>query len=185
MAAVLSGLEPRACWRHFEALTRIARPSRQEEAVIEHVRAWAAGNDFELREDGARNLVVRVPPSAVRESAPPTLKAANECSAANAHEPREANFVTRRHWTRALVLLTPEPRLAPDAETPLHLAVLSPVANRCPDEHEADDHDRYREQHDDDDLGKRVHASSLEYHARVKENRAIAGPLPSLNAAHA
>jgi hypothetical protein len=24
---VLSGVEPRACWRHFEALTRIARPS--------------------------------------------------------------------------------------------------------------------------------------------------------------
>jgi dipeptidase D len=70
MAAVLSVLEPRACWRHFEALTRIARPSRQEEPVIEHVRAWAAGNDLELRQDRARNLVVRVPPSAGRESAP-------------------------------------------------------------------------------------------------------------------
>ena len=26
-SAVLSGVEPRACWRHFEALTKIARPS--------------------------------------------------------------------------------------------------------------------------------------------------------------
>jgi len=69
-SAVLSGLEPRACWRHFAALTEIARPSRQEEAVIEHIRAWAAGNGFELRQDAARNLVVRVPATAGRESAP-------------------------------------------------------------------------------------------------------------------
>ena len=38
--------------------------------MIEHVRAWAAGNGFELRQDAARNLVVRVPATAGRESAP-------------------------------------------------------------------------------------------------------------------
>jgi dipeptidase D len=69
-SAALEGLEPSACWRHFEALTRIARPSRHEERVIEHVRAWAAGEGFELRQDAARNLVVRVPATAGRESAP-------------------------------------------------------------------------------------------------------------------
>jgi dipeptidase D len=69
-STVLSGLEPRACWRHFGALTKIARPSRHEEPVIAHVRAWAAGNGFELRQDAARNLVVRVPATAGRESAP-------------------------------------------------------------------------------------------------------------------
>jgi dipeptidase D len=69
-SAVLSGLEPRELWRHFEALTKVARPSRHEEAVIEHVRAWAEGNGLELREDAATNLVVRVPATAGRESAP-------------------------------------------------------------------------------------------------------------------
>jgi len=68
-SGVLKGLEPRACWRHFEALTKVPRPSFHEEPVIEHVRAWAAGNRFELRQDTARNLVVRVPASAGRESA--------------------------------------------------------------------------------------------------------------------
>jgi dipeptidase D len=68
--AVLRGLEPRTCWRHFEALTQIARPSQYEEPVIEHVRAWAADNGFEVRQDAARNLVVRVPATAGRESAP-------------------------------------------------------------------------------------------------------------------
>jgi dipeptidase D len=67
--AALAGLEPRALWDHFEALTRIARPSRHEERVIEHVRSWAARNGFELRQDAARNLVARVPATAGRESA--------------------------------------------------------------------------------------------------------------------
>jgi dipeptidase D len=66
----LEGLEPRALWRHFEELTRIARPSGQEELVTEHVRRWGAGNGFEVRQDAGRNLVVRVPAGAGRESAP-------------------------------------------------------------------------------------------------------------------
>jgi dipeptidase D len=68
--SVLTDLEPRAFWGHFEALTRIARPSRHEEPVIEHVRAWASGRGLELREDAARNLVIRVPATAGREGAP-------------------------------------------------------------------------------------------------------------------
>jgi dipeptidase D len=60
-SAVIGGLEPRACWRHFEALTKIARPSRHKELVIEHIRRSAADNGFEVRRDAARNVVVRVP----------------------------------------------------------------------------------------------------------------------------
>ncbi len=67
---VLTGLEPRSFWAHFEALTRIPRPSRQEEPVIEHVRAWAAEHGFELHQDAGRNLVFRVPATSGRESAP-------------------------------------------------------------------------------------------------------------------
>jgi dipeptidase D len=67
---VLSGVEPRACWGHFEALTRIARPSQHEEAVIEHVRSWADQHGFALQQDAARNLLVRVPATARRDSAP-------------------------------------------------------------------------------------------------------------------
>jgi len=67
---VLSGLEPEAFWGHFDALTRIARPSRQEEAVSDHVRAWADQHGFEVERDSAGNLVVRVPASEDRESAP-------------------------------------------------------------------------------------------------------------------
>jgi dipeptidase D len=69
-ATALAGLEPRALWSHFDALTKIARPSGHEEPVIEHARAWADHNGFELRQDKARNLVVCVPATAGRELAP-------------------------------------------------------------------------------------------------------------------
>jgi dipeptidase D len=68
--SVLTGLEPRSFWGHFETLTRIPRPSRAEEPVIEHVRAWADQHGFELRQDAGRNLVIRVPATPGRDSAP-------------------------------------------------------------------------------------------------------------------
>src|SRR4249919_2799326 len=68
--SVLAGLEPRAFWDHLEALTGIARPSRHEEPVIEHVREWADRHGFELQQDAGRNLVIRVPASPGREAAP-------------------------------------------------------------------------------------------------------------------
>ena len=68
--SVLDDLEPRAFWDHFGALTRIPRPSRAEEPVIEHVRAWADLHGFDLQQDEGRNLVIRVPATPGRESAP-------------------------------------------------------------------------------------------------------------------
>jgi dipeptidase D len=67
--SVLAGLEPRSFWSHFQALTKIARPSRHEEAVSDHVRSWAAQYGFELEGDAAGNLVVRVPATKGREAA--------------------------------------------------------------------------------------------------------------------
>ena len=63
-------MEPARFWEHFDALTRIARPSRHEEPVIAHVRSWAEERGYELDQDAGRNLVIRVPASAGRESAP-------------------------------------------------------------------------------------------------------------------
>ena len=68
--SALTGLEPRSFWEHFETLTQIARPSRAEEPAIEHVRAWADRHGFELEQDAGRNLVVRVPATSGRETAP-------------------------------------------------------------------------------------------------------------------
>jgi dipeptidase D len=67
--SALAGLEPRAFWDHFERLTKIARPSRREEPVIDYVRAWGAERGYEIRQDAARNLVFDVPASSGRELA--------------------------------------------------------------------------------------------------------------------
>lgn len=69
-ADVLEGLEPAGVWKHFSELTRIARPPKEEDEVREHVLRWAADHGFETALDREGNVVVRVPASAERESAP-------------------------------------------------------------------------------------------------------------------
>src|SRR3982750_1262232 len=68
--SVLAGIEPRAFWDPFERLTKIARPSRHEEPVIDYVRAWGEARGYEVRQDSARNLVFDVPATSGREAAP-------------------------------------------------------------------------------------------------------------------
>src|SRR3954453_16835414 len=72
-SSTIAGFDPRSFWAHFEAITRNARPSRNEEAMIDHVRAWASEHAFPLQQDAARNLVISVPATAGRESAPTVI----------------------------------------------------------------------------------------------------------------
>ena len=104
----LTGLEPRPFWAHFEALTTIPRPSRHEEPVIEHVRAWAADHGFELHQDAGRNLVIRVPATPGRESAPIVslqghLDMVCEKEPSSANDPAEGRIVLVRDgdWLKA------------------------------------------------------------------------------------
>jgi dipeptidase D len=68
--SVVTGLEPATFWKHFEALARIARPSRHEEPAIAHVHLWAGELGFDVEQDEGRNVVISVPATAGRESAP-------------------------------------------------------------------------------------------------------------------
>jgi dipeptidase D len=69
-ASALAGLEPELVWKRFGELTRIARPSKNEDAAREHVLAWATRHGFETAVDDEGNAVVRVPPNAGHEAAP-------------------------------------------------------------------------------------------------------------------
>jgi len=107
-SSVLGGLEPHAFWRHFDALTRIARPSRHEEPVIEHVRRWADEQGLELRQDDGRNLVIHVPASPGREGAPTVtlqghLDMVCERDPASPNDPAEGRIVLVRNgeWLTA------------------------------------------------------------------------------------
>lgn len=70
---VFASLHPEAFWRHFARLTTIPRPSHHEEQVADYVRQWAAAGGFTTRSDSASNLVVQVPASSGRSSAPTVI----------------------------------------------------------------------------------------------------------------
>jgi dipeptidase D len=72
-SSVIAGLEPATFWAHFDALTRLARPSRNEEPAIEHVHLWAGEHGFDVEQDEGRNVVIRVPATTGREGAPTVI----------------------------------------------------------------------------------------------------------------
>ena len=65
-----AGLKPEGIWKHFDALTRIARPSGREEDAVRYVISWAEDHGFEAVRDQRGNVIVRVPGTSGRESAP-------------------------------------------------------------------------------------------------------------------
>lgn len=70
MAEQVAQLEPTSLWAQFSELTTVPRPSKREEQVRQWVREWADKHQFTLTSDEIGNIVVRVPASAGRESAP-------------------------------------------------------------------------------------------------------------------
>lgn len=66
----VSALEPTPLWRHFDRILAIPRGSKNEEGMRQYVRAVAAARHLDTATDGAGNVVVRVPASPGRESAP-------------------------------------------------------------------------------------------------------------------
>ncbi len=70
MSSPLAGLEPALVWERFFELTRIARPSKAEGEVREHVLAWAAERGVAATTDVEGNVVVSVPATSGREAAP-------------------------------------------------------------------------------------------------------------------
>jgi len=70
MSDVLSSLEPQLVWQYFDKILQIPHGSRNETALGEAVRSWAADKGFESAVDEVGNVVVRIGASPGRESAP-------------------------------------------------------------------------------------------------------------------
>jgi len=70
MSSPLEPLEPRLVWSHFDDIRQIPRPSKHEEKIAEHVRAWANDHGREILTDATGNMVVKVPATPGHESAP-------------------------------------------------------------------------------------------------------------------
>ncbi len=57
----LSELNPKAVWKHFQAITQIPRPSFHEEAIRRHLLEFARQQGLEAMEDEAHNVIIRKP----------------------------------------------------------------------------------------------------------------------------
>ena len=73
MTTALDALEPKSLWQHFAAISDIPRPSKHEERIAEHLRAWARDRGHEVVQDEAGSLCIRAPATPGHESAPPMI----------------------------------------------------------------------------------------------------------------
>ncbi len=70
MTSAIEGLEPQLVWKHFAALARIPRGSKNEAAVARFVMDTARQLGLEAQQDAVGNVVVRKPAAPGREKAP-------------------------------------------------------------------------------------------------------------------
>ncbi|KAI3439136.1 hypothetical protein D9Q98_001544 [Chlorella vulgaris] len=71
--AALQGLQPEALWRHFGELSKIPRPSKHEDRVLDWLKAFAHERGLKWQQDGVGNIVIRRPGSGGGEGAPPVI----------------------------------------------------------------------------------------------------------------
>jgi dipeptidase D len=69
MSSAIDGLEPQLLWKHFAALSRIPRGSKNEAAAAQYVLDRARQLGLEARQDATGNVVVKKPATAGKERA--------------------------------------------------------------------------------------------------------------------
>ncbi len=70
MSSAIDGLEPKLLWKHFAALSRIPRGSKNEVAASQFVLDTARALKLDAKKDESGNVIVRKPATAGREKAP-------------------------------------------------------------------------------------------------------------------
>ncbi len=57
----ISDLKPAEIWRYFDEITKIPRPSKKEEKIIEYLLHFAKENNLEAERDEIGNVIIRKP----------------------------------------------------------------------------------------------------------------------------
>ncbi len=68
--STISSLKPAVVWEQFDAITRVPRPSKHEELIIEWLIDFAKSHNLEYRRDKIGNVVILVPATAGYENRP-------------------------------------------------------------------------------------------------------------------
>ena len=69
----IAALEPQPVWRLFAEIAAVPRPSKKEEKIQAHTRAWAEKHGFPVRQDAVGNIAISVPATPGCENAPVTV----------------------------------------------------------------------------------------------------------------
>jgi dipeptidase D len=85
----IQGLEPQSVWSQFAILSSIPRPSKQEEAILQYIKDFAAHYNLSWKQDAVGNLAVFYP-GTVPEAPPVVLQGhvdmVTEKNAGTAHD---------------------------------------------------------------------------------------------------
>ncbi len=64
----ISELKPREIWKYFDEITKIPRPSKKEEKIIEYLLNFAKEHKLEAERDEVGNVIIRKPGSSGKEN---------------------------------------------------------------------------------------------------------------------
>jgi len=94
MASAIADLQPKPVWKHFDALTKIPRPSTKEAAARDYVTGVAKRLGLETSTDQVGNTVIRKPAHKGRENAPMALLQGHLDMVCEKNEGTQFNFDT-------------------------------------------------------------------------------------------
>lgn len=69
----VAALEPKNVWSIFAEMTTVPRPSKQEEKIRAHVKAFAQKHGLAFKEEPVGNIIINVPATPGHEKAPITV----------------------------------------------------------------------------------------------------------------
>ena len=58
MESIIDGFEPKNLWKHFDDITKIPRPSKHEDKILQYLKNFANERSLRMREDSTGNIVV-------------------------------------------------------------------------------------------------------------------------------
>lgn len=73
MSSPLESLEPAILWQHFDTIRKTPRPSKHEEKIVAEVKSWAAKRGFEVLQDDAGSMTIKVPATPGHDDAPTVI----------------------------------------------------------------------------------------------------------------
>jgi dipeptidase D len=68
--SAIKDLKPELLWKRFYEITRVPRPSKKEEKIREHMKAFLKEQNISFREDKVGNIVAKVPATPGYENSP-------------------------------------------------------------------------------------------------------------------